>query len=175
MTGTPWLTWSGIVFTAAVLVAATVPAQTTTSEEKLPAPVGKTFRTAFPKAEIQKLDVEKEEGVDVYDFEFKDGELEKETDIAADGTMLEITIVVAPEAVPAAALKAIQNAAKTATIGRLEHIESTYETSDGKLMKLPKVETKFAAELAKGNQIAEVVVTPAGTVIDAPKWVVATK
>ena len=175
MTRTPWQTWSGIVFTANLLVAATGRAQTATSEDKLPAPVAKTFRTAFPKAKIQKLDVEKEEGVDVYDFEFKDGELEKETDIAADGTMLEITIVVAAEAVPAAALKAIRNAAKTATIGRLEHIEATHETSDGKVVKLPKMQTTFAAELAKGNQIAEVVVTPAGTVVDPPKWVVAAK
>ena len=108
---------SVLAIAATALVASTGRAQTPVTEDKLPEPVAKTFRAAFPKAEIQKLDVEKEEGVDVYDFEFKDGDVEKETDIAGDGTMMESTVVIAPEAVPAAAMKTIQAVAKKATLG----------------------------------------------------------
>ena len=40
---------------------------------KLPDPVTKTFQATFPKAQITKLDAEEENGVTVYDIEFKDG------------------------------------------------------------------------------------------------------
>lgn len=68
-----------------------------TAATRLPDAVTKTFKKMFPKGEIAKLDVEQENGVTVYDIEFKDGRIDKETDIAADGTMLEFTIVVDAE------------------------------------------------------------------------------
>src|SRR3954453_3034043 len=76
-------------------------------ETKLPDVVRKTFEARFPGAQIQKVDVEEEDGVMVYDVEFKDARGEKETDITADGTMLEITYVIRPEDLPAAAAKPI--------------------------------------------------------------------
>ncbi len=107
-------------------------------EIKLPDAVTKTFKKTFPKGEINKLDVDVENGgVTVYDIEFKDGAIDKETDIAADGTMLEFTVVVEAKAVPPAAMKAVRKAAEGATMGRIEQIEISYETKDGKVIKLP--------------------------------------
>ena len=171
MTRTPLLMLVAGAFAGAALVASTALAQEKATETKLPDAVEKTFRTAFPKGEIHKVDAEEENGVTVYDFEFKDGDSEKETDIAADGTMLEFTIVVVPDSIPAAAMKTISNAAKGAKIERLEHIEVSYETKDGKVVKLPKVLTRYAAEMSKRQKRAEVVVNPDGTVIDSPEWI----
>ena len=62
------LALAGLVFAPA-----TGRAQDRDLEAKLPAPVKKTFRAQFPKAVIEKLDVEEEDGVTMYDLEFRDG------------------------------------------------------------------------------------------------------
>jgi len=140
--------------------------ETAARDTKLPDPVTKTFKTTFPKGEITKVDVDEENGVTVYDLEFKDGAIEKETDITADGTMLEFTVVVRAKDVPAAAMKTVRKAAKGATIKRIEHIEIGYETKDGKAVKLAKPVTHYAVEIAKGDQSTEIVVDPDGAVVE---------
>jgi hypothetical protein len=165
--------WS-LLFVAALVGLAFVPgtvcAQAAIPDSKLPEPVRKTFRAQFPKGEIEKLEVEVEDGVTVYDLEFKDGAIEKETDITADGTMLEFTVVIAASAVPAPAMQAIRKSAAGATLKRIEQIEISYETKDGKVLKLPKPVTQYAVEMEKGKQTAEVVVTPDGKVLEEPSW-----
>jgi hypothetical protein len=156
----------------ALAAAAAVATAEPTTEAKLPEAVQKTFRAAYPQAEIQKLDVEEENGVMVYDFEFKDGDAEKETDIAADGTQLEHTLVIPVDQVPAAAMKTISKVAKGATIGRVEHIEVSYDTKNGKPVKLESMVTRYAAEMKKGNKAAEVIVNADGTVFEGPEWAI---
>jgi len=141
-----------------------------TRDTSLPDPVAKTFKTTFPKGEINKVDVDAENGVTVYDLEFTDGATEKETDITADGTMLEFTIVVDAEDVPAAAMKTVREAAEGATIKRIEHIEIGYETKDGKAIKLPKTVIRYAVEITKGDKTTEIVVDPDGAVVEPAKW-----
>lgn len=135
-----------------------VPARDTS----LPNPVAKTFKTTFPKGEITKVDVDAENGVTVYDLEFKDGPTEKETDITADGTMLEFTVVVGAEDVPAAAMKTVRKAAEGGTIGRIEHIEISYETKNGKVIKLSKSMTNYAVEITRDGKATEIVVNADG-------------
>ena len=143
---------------------------TPVAPDKLPEPVANTFKTMFPNGTIDKLDVEEEDGVMVYDFEFRAGEREKETDIAGNGTMIESTLVVVAADIPEPAMKGIKKAAKDAKLGRLEWLETFYELKDGKVIKLPKSEIHYAAELHRGDQTAEVFVNPAGKVTEAPKW-----
>jgi hypothetical protein len=137
---------------------------------RLPDPVAKTFQATFPKAEITKLDVEEENGVTVYDIEFRDGATEKETDITADGTMLEYTVVVPAREVPAAAMRTVRAAAQGAKIGRIERIAISYETKDGKTVKLAQPVTRYAVEITKGDQSTEIVVDPDGTVVEPARW-----
>jgi uncharacterized membrane protein YkoI len=158
------------VLCALALLPATGYAQKPKADAKLPEPVRKTFEARFPKAEIQKVDAEEEGGVMVYDVEFKDGSTEKETDIAADGTMLEFTVVIDAKAVPEAAMKPIQKAAEGAKMKRTERIEITHETKDGKVVKLPKTVTHYAVEMTKGDQSAEIVVDADGKVLEEAKW-----
>jgi hypothetical protein len=131
----------------------------------LPDPVAKTFKATFPNAEITKVDVDAEDGVAVYDLEFKDGSTEKETDITADGTMLEFTIVVDAGDVPTAAMQTLRQTAKGALIRRIEYIEISYETKDGSVVKLPKSIIHYAVEIARGGKVAEIVVNPDGTMV----------
>ena len=131
----------------------------------LPDPVAQTFKATFPNAEITKVDVDAEGGVAVYDLEFMDGATEKETDITADGTMLEFTIVVDAGGVPAAAIQAVRQAAKGAVIRRIEYIEISYETKDGRVVKLPKSIIHYAFEIAGADKVTEIVINPDGTLV----------
>ena len=137
-------------------------------EIKLPEAVTKTFKATFPKGEITKLDVDVENGVTVYDIEFNDGKMEKETDITADGTMLEFTVVVALKEVPAPARKALRAAAQGGKIERIERIEISYETKDGKAIKLDKPVTHYAVEIVKDGKTSETVVNLDGTPVVEP-------
>jgi len=128
----------------------------------LPDTVAKTFKATFPKGEINKVDVDAENGVTVYDLEFKDGPTEKETDITADGTMLEFTVVVNAEDVPVAAMKAVRKAVEGATIGRIEHIEISYEAKNGKVVKLSETMTNYAVEIIRNGKTTEIVVNADG-------------
>jgi len=131
----------------------------------LPEPVAKTFKATYPKAEISKVDVDTENGIAIYDFEFKDGTTEKETDIAADGAMLEYTIVVNAGDVPAAAMKTINKGAEGATIKRIEYIVISYKIENGKAIKLPKSVIHYAVEMTKAGKTTEFVVTPDGALV----------
>jgi hypothetical protein len=135
---------------------------------KLPEAVTRAFKAAFPKAEITKLDVDVENGVTVYDIEFNDGKVEKETDITADGTMLEFTVVVPAKEVPAPAMKALRAAAKGGKIQRIERIEISYGTKDGKAVKLDRPITHYAVEIFKDSKTSETVVNPDGTRVVEP-------
>lgn len=159
------------VFTGLLFAAATAGATETPAPVKPTPAVEKTFQAAFPNAEIQKLTEEVEEGVTVYDFEFKQGEIEKESDIAADGTMLEWTLVIPPDSIPPSVMKVINASAKGAKLGRLERIEVNYELGDAKIVKLAKPVTRYAAEMTRGDKTAEVIVNSDGTVFEKPEWV----
>jgi uncharacterized membrane protein YkoI len=139
-------------------------------EAKLPAAVKKTFRAEFPKGEIEKVDAEEEGGVTVYDIEFRDGTTEKETDIAADGTMLEYTVVIEAKDIPDAAMAPIRKAAEGAAMKRIERIELSHETKDGKVVKLPRAVTHYAVELSKGGKTAEIVVAADGKVLEPARF-----
>lgn len=156
------------------LVLATGAGSTPVAPDQMPAPVAATFKAMFPNGTIDKLDAEEEDGVMVYDFEFHAGDREKESDIAADGTMMESTLVITRKQFPPAAMKAILAAAKGATLGRCEWMETRYEPKAGKLVALDKPMIKYAAEMTKGGKKAEVIVSETGQVVEAPEWVAAT-
>ena len=146
--------------------------EATVSETALPEKVRKTFVDKFPNAAIKKVNSDEEGGVMVWDIEFREGRTHKETDIAADGTMLEHTVYIPKKSVPGAAMKPMEAAAKEkdAKMGRVEKIEISYETKDGKVVKLDKPRTNYAVELTKDDQMAEIVVDEKGKVVEEPKW-----
>jgi hypothetical protein len=170
----------GLALLPAIANAQTTPKKTTrarisrrtiaSSEAKLPEVVKKTFDEKFPNARIFTAESEKEGGVMVWDIEFREGRTHKETDIAEDGTMLEFSEQVAQRSVPKEARASIKKAAEGGKVVRVEKVSLNYEAKDGKVNKLEKAKTQYEANLAKGDQIADVVVDDQGKVIEEPKW-----
>ena len=84
--------------------------------------------------------------------------------------MLEFTIVVDAEDVPAAVMKTVRQAAEGAVIGRIEYIEISYEIENGRVVKLPETVISYAVEITRGDKTAEIVVNPDGTAIEPAAW-----
>ncbi|HEX4412689.1 MAG TPA: PepSY-like domain-containing protein [Lacipirellulaceae bacterium] len=137
---------------------------------KLPAVVKKAFDAKYPKATIESVDAETENGIEIYDLEFRDGISEKEADFAKDGTLLESTLVIELKDVPKDAMNAIRKAAGDAKMGRVEKVEVNCNVKDGKITKLSKAELQYAVEIAKDGKHAEVTVDPQGKVVEPPQW-----
>ena len=138
-----------------------------TKSPQLPAAVVQAIQANKPGAEIDKIEIEKENGVSLYDIEFKDGK--GEIEVAEDGTVIDVTDIVTMKDVPEAAASAIKTAAKGKPIKQLERsevrAEVVKESGKGKVSKLATPKYVYEAELAKG----EIEVTPEGKVIKGGK------
>jgi len=132
--------------------------------ERLPAAVVKAIDVNCPGANIDKLDIENEEGIRVYDIEFKDGR--GEMDVLEDGTVLNVATLVELKEVPEPAARVFQKA----TIKQLEksEVRARIERKDGKgqLTRLAAPEYEYEAELVQGG---EVEVAADGRIIKGPK------
>jgi len=148
--------------------AQTTKKQTGKAKVELPPAVAKTVADYRPSAEIAKVEVEKENGVTLYDIEFKAGQGEME--VAEDGSLIDIETVVQENDVPKPALEAIKSAAASAKVKQIGKSEIHAEAKNGKVTKLDTFRYVYEADLEKGSQVAEVEVAPDGKVIEAPKW-----
>ena len=139
---------------------------------ELPAAVAKAVKESRPNAEIDKVEVEKEAGVTLYDIEFKAGQ--GEIGVAADGTVMDVATIIEMRDVPKPAADAINKAAAGAKIAQLEkseiRAEIKKEGEKGKVVKLAAPKYVYEAELLKGKQKGEVQVSPEGKIVEALKW-----
>lgn len=139
---------------------------------ELPAAVIKAVKADFPDSQIDKVEIDEEAGITLYDIEFiaDQGEIE----VAQDGTVLDVATVITMEDLPKAAAEAIQKAAEEATIKRLERSEVRSEIKEeegkGRLVKLDRPRYVYEAELVKGDQTGEIEVDADGNVIEQLKW-----
>jgi len=139
---------------------------------KLPAAVAKAVKDNRPGAEIDKLTVEKESGIALYDIEFKAGK--GEIEVAEDGTVMDISTIIEMKDIPKAAADAIQKAAAGAKIKQLEksevRAELKAEGGKGRIVKLAVPKYVYEAELVKDGRTGEIQVAPDGTIVEALKW-----
>ena len=145
------------------------PAQETKVKvSQLPAAVKRALETTCPNCEIDKAAREVENGVTIYDFEFKHGK--GEMDITAEGLVVSRETVMDEKNVEAAALDAIRQAAAGGRVAQILREEVSADLLDGKVLLLESPKFFYEAELAKGDQVAEIKVTPNGEVVEAPVW-----
>jgi hypothetical protein len=139
---------------------------------ELPAAVAKAVEANCPGAQIDKMDVEKEAGITLYDIEFKAGR--GEIEVAEDGTVMDIATIITMNDVPKAAAEANQNAAAGATIKQVEksevRAEIKKEGKKGTIVKLAAPEYIYEAELVKGEHKGEIQVEPDGKVVEELNW-----
>jgi uncharacterized membrane protein YkoI len=144
-----------------------------TPETELPEAVKAAMQANVPDAEIDFVEVVDEDGVTLYDIEFKDnrGEIE----VAADGTVLDVVTIITMEDLPEAAAQAIKDATEGITILRLERseIRSEIKKDEGGTASIVKLETPrfvYEAEVKKDDQTGEITVDAEGNIIEALKW-----
>lgn len=164
------LRW-GVLLTLTVSIVHAV--QEGTKEEKLkvsqlPSAVVEAIKTNCTDCSIDKATREIENGVTVYDIEFKGGK--GEIALAGDGTVIDRETVVTLNDVPDAAREAIQKAATGGKIKLVAKGEIRAELKNGQVIKLESPKYVYEAELAKGNQVAEIEVSADGQVIEQPEW-----
>jgi uncharacterized membrane protein YkoI len=139
---------------------------------ELPAAVAKVVKENRPNAEIDKVEVEKEAGITLYDIEFKAGQ--GEIEVAQDGTVMDIATIISMKDLPKGAAEAILKAGEGAEIKELEksevRAEIKKEGEKGKVIKLSSPKYVYEAELVKGNKTGEIEVTAEGKVVEALKW-----
>jgi hypothetical protein len=159
-------------FTAALVASASMAgaaaqAKNADKSRNLPAAVSKAIQDNRPGAEIDKVTVEKENGILFYDFEFKADQ--GEMDVAEDGTVLDIATVIQMKDVPEAAAAAITKAAKGRAMKRIERsevrAEIVKEAGKARISTLSTPRYVYEAELSSG----EVEVTAEGKVIKISK------
>jgi hypothetical protein len=134
----------------------------------VPAAVAQTVKTECPDCAIDKLTREVENGVTIYDFEFKGGQ--GEMDVTQDGLVVSRETVVRMDDIPTPARDAILQGAEKGRVAQVLKEEVRAELTDGKVTKLDTPKYFYEADLVKGNEVAEIVVSPEGQVIEAPVW-----
>lgn len=141
-------------------------------ENELPAAVQEAVEANVPGAQIDFVEVVTENGITLYDIEFKEnrGEIE----VAEDGTILDIVTIITMEELPEAAAQAIKSNTKGMTIIRLEksEIHSEIEKEDDKavIAKLGAFRYVYEAELEKDGQTGEIAVDADGNIVEPLKW-----
>lgn len=139
---------------------------------ELPADVVEAIEANVPDAEIDSVEVAVEDGITLYDIEFKAdrGEIE----VAEDGTVIDVVTIITMEELPEAAAKAIQDAIEGATIKRLEKSEIRSEIKKegeiGTVVKLDTFRYVYEAELEKDGQTGEIAVDADGNITEPLKW-----
>jgi hypothetical protein len=134
---------------------------------KLPAPVAKALQDNRPGADIDKLSIEHEHGVTVYDFEFK--ARQGEMDVTEDGTVLDIATVIDAKDLPEPVAATIRREAKGRAIKQLSKSEVRAEIvakgGKGRVSQLATPKYVYEAEFSRG----EIEVAADGTVIKKGK------
>jgi len=133
---------------------------------KLPAAVAEAIKKECPDCAIARVTRETEDGIVVYDFEFRNGK--GEMDVTADGTILEREKPVPMSEIPAPALEGIRNAG--GSLLQVETDEVRAEIKDGKVVTLDAPRIQYEADLVKGKEVVEIIVSAEGQVIEPPKW-----
>jgi uncharacterized membrane protein YkoI len=162
-----WL-MSGLVFAGLAALAGTTRAgQSGATKTALPTAVAGAIQKEFPAAAIDKVEVEEELGLKMYEVEIKAGKVEKTLTVSEDGVIAEVGTEVAAADLPAAAAEAVKKAAPGATI---KEVDKDQTLAEPKLAKLPVPKVTYELKVAKEGKVAEVVLAPDGTVLEAPKW-----
>ena len=135
---------------------------------QLPPAVKQALETHCPNCKIDKATREVENGVRIYDFEFKNGQ--GEMDVTEDGFVTSRETVAQTKDIPQPALAAIRQGAAGAKIKQVVKEEVRAELKEGQVIKLDTPKYVYEADLAKGNQVAEIAVSPEGQIIESPRW-----
>jgi len=147
---------------------------------ELPPAAADAVKAAFPKAKIEEVKVEQEDGLTLYEVELEQVEAETKTEmeveVAPDGTLVEIETEIAQKDAPPAVVEAFRAAAPDAKIEEVKKKEIRAEIKKveadwpARLVKLAEPKVLYEAELEKGDKEGEITVAADGKVVEPLKW-----
>ena len=143
---------------------------------ELPPAAADAVKAAFPKAKIEEVKVEQEEGVTLYEVELEQDDVEMEVEVAPDGTLVEIETEIAQKDAPPAVVEAFRAADPDAKIEEVKKIEIRAEIKKAEadkpaqLVKLDKAKIVYVAELKTDDMVGEITVAADGKVVEPLKW-----
>ena len=145
-----------LALSAAALTTATVAAA-----DKIPSNVMAVLTAKFPQAKIDKWSKEKEDGREVYDIEFKQGDRKFEADIFADGTIHNWEQQVAPGDLPPAVVQAVNKKFPHAVLKEVMAITDVKNGAE----QLEGYEIVVQRRLKKDMEIT---IAPDGKILEGP-------
>ena len=129
--------------------------------DKIPANIMNVLTAKFPHAKIDKWTKEKEDGKEVYDIEFKQGDRKFEADIFADGTIHNWEQQIAQKDLPAAVVQTVNKQFPKAV---LKEIMAVTEVTNG-TERLEGYEIVVQRAMKKD---VEMTVAPDGRILEGP-------
>lgn len=133
----------------------------TSGAGKIPPTVMSALTAKFPEAKIAKWAKEKEDGKEVYDIEFTQGDRKFEADIFADGTIHNWERQVAQDDLPPAVLQTVR---KRFPAAALKEIMAVTDVKNG-VEQLEGYEIVVQRDRLKD---VEITIAPDGTILEGP-------
>ena len=133
----------------------------------LPAAARQSAEKVFPGAQIQKVKMEEENGLQLYEVKLSQKGAKAEVTVAADGTVVETETSMAPDQLPKVVRDAVAQAAPGAKTVKAKREEVL---ADSKLAKLANPKVSFEIEVAKDGKEGELTVSADGVVTEPLKW-----
>ena len=118
--------------------------------ENVPEPVKIAIRDIAGEHEIKEIELERENGVDVYEAEYYIDGVEHSLECSANGEILELENAIEPSALPAAALNAIKKKYPAAVINQAEAVQVFF----------------YELEISSNGKSWELVISPTGQIKD---------
>ena len=129
--------------------------------DKIPANVMTTLTTRFPQARIDKWAREKEDGKEVYDIEFRQGDRKFEADIFADGAIHNWEQQISQADLPQAVVQTVN---KRFPKGTLKEIMAVTDVTNG-AERLEGYEIVVRRSMRKD---VEMTIAPDGRILEGP-------
>jgi hypothetical protein len=152
---------SVFLVTSLSLLSAAVGTPIARAADKIPATVMKVLTTKFPQAKIDKWSKEKEDGKEVYDIEFRQGDRKFEADIFADGTIHNWEQQIAQSDLPPAVVQTVNRQFPKAV---LKEIMAITDVTNG-TERLEGYEVVVQRTLKKD---VEMTIAPDGRILEGP-------
>jgi len=140
---------------AAALFCAVTYAEKSEKKDSLPAAVESAVKAAFPKAAIEKFEMEEAE-IKVFEVELKDASM----NIGADGTVASIETVEEVSSLPAAVAQTIK-----AQDAKVVKVEKEVKKAEFKLVKLDTPVITYEAKISKDGKESEIKIAADGKIL----------
>ena len=159
----------GLILAVALPAGAEDKPQDNDKKVELPKAAADAITAAFPGATIEKVKLEDEDGVKLYEVELKVKDAEIEVSVSADGIIAEVETEITVEALPKVVADALAKAAEGGKIEEVTKEEQRAAVKDGKLVKLDTPTIKYCAEVVKGDKKMKVEIAADGKVLEGEK------